>query len=225
MRIAVYSLTRDRLEYTQMAFASLRERAGVPFDHFVVDNGSEDGTQDWLGNVYRPHWYKLLPENVGIGKGANLALDAMDIPKYNLIIKFDNDCRVVSSDILAKLSAVFEATGNADWAFALSPRVSGINRQPRRGRYVIRADRVIGITGHIGGLFLAVPARVYQIYRFPVDLPKARGYDSNLCAFMKQGGAQIGYVESLVVEHIDGTDAQARKYPAYFERKREEEKA
>jgi len=225
MRIAVYTLTRDRLEYTQMAFASLREKAGVPFDHFVVDNGSRDGTPDWLSDNYKPHWFDLLPENIGIGKGANLALDAMDVSKYDLIIKFDNDCRVVSENILGKLAEVFEEAEKRDWHLALSPRVSGINRQPRRGRYVIRAERAIGITGHIGGLFMAVPAKVYQIYRFPVDLPKARGYDSNLCAFMKQGGAQIGYVESLIVEHIDGTDAQARKYPAYFERKREEEKA
>ena len=207
------------------AFASLREKAGVPFDHFVVDNGSEDETPDWLSYNYRPRWFKLLPENVGIGKAANLALNAMQIDNYDLIIKFDNDCNVVSPNLLEKLCAVFEAAETLGWYLALSPRVVGINCQPRRGRYIICAERAIGLTGHIGGLFLALPAKVYRLYRFPTDLPKARGYDSNLCVFAKQFGAQIGYVESLIVEHIDGTDAQARKYPAYFERKREEEKA
>ena len=225
MRIAVYTLTRDRLEYTMAAFASLREKAGVPFDHFVVDNGSEDGTPDWLTYNYRPRWFKLLPENIGIGKAANLALNAMQIDNYDLIIKFDNDCRVISCNVLGQLTAVYQEIRKLARDFALSPRVEGINRQPRRGRYLVCAGHSIGLTGHIGGLFLALPAKVYRLYRFPTDLPKARGYDSNLCVFAKQFGAQIGYVESLLVEHIDGTDAQARKYPAYFERKREEERA
>lgn len=48
MNIAVYTLTRDRIEYTQRSFAALRENAGCEFVHVIVDNGSEDGTVDWI---------------------------------------------------------------------------------------------------------------------------------------------------------------------------------
>jgi len=48
MKIAIYTLTRDRLQYTQDCFSSLWQNAGMPFDHYIVDNGSEDGTVEWL---------------------------------------------------------------------------------------------------------------------------------------------------------------------------------
>ena len=67
MKIAIYTLTRDRLLYTKQTFVSLWEHAGYPFDHFIVDNGSTDGTPEWLTeNAGRFRALLLQPENPGI---------------------------------------------------------------------------------------------------------------------------------------------------------------
>ena len=47
-KIAVYTLTRDRIEYTKECFAMLESKAGIEYDHYIVDNGSQDGTVEWL---------------------------------------------------------------------------------------------------------------------------------------------------------------------------------
>ncbi len=52
MRIAVLTLTRDRLDYTQHCFQTLQEFAGCDFDHYVLDQGSTDDTVDCLVGEY-----------------------------------------------------------------------------------------------------------------------------------------------------------------------------
>jgi GT2 family glycosyltransferase len=68
VRIAVVTLTRDRLEYTKHCFETLRVNAGCDYDHFVLDQGSGDGTAEWL---IRQDDLEVVPlaENVGICRG------------------------------------------------------------------------------------------------------------------------------------------------------------
>lgn len=231
MKIAVYSLTRDRIEYTRRSFASLQEKAGVPYDHFVFDNGSEDGNpewlQGWLTEECRNTRVVIFGEkNYGIAIAANRLLDAIRKrgTSYDLVIKMDSDCEVITPNILGQITEVFGAMQDHGPTWILSPRVEGIVNQPRRVRANRIAGRRIGITGMVGGLFLCAPASVYEEFRFPEDLPKARGCDSALCHWLRQRGGETGYVEGLVVNHMDTTDGQAKKYPEYFARKRIEEK-
>ena len=223
MKIAVYTLTRDRLEFSQHCFESLWARAGEPFDWFVVDNGSTDGTDQWL-QAMRPKFKEViyLPKNIGISKAANLALEFIKMNgPYDLVIKFDNDCEVVTPGILTKIIECFVASKSP---VILSPRVEGIVHQPVRGRQIQLGSYMVGVTGHIGGLFLVVPWSLHEGYRYPLTLPLAFGDDSHLCGTFSKQGIAIGYIEDLVVKHYLTTDGQARKYPEYFKRKFQEEK-
>ena len=47
-RVACFVLTWNRLDYTMRALESLDRTAGYPIDVFIVDNGSTDGTTEWL---------------------------------------------------------------------------------------------------------------------------------------------------------------------------------
>ncbi len=228
MRIAVYTLTRDRLEYTKHCFASLQAKAGVDFDHFVLDNGSQDGTPDWVVRYYHPYWHHMLDNNVGISQGANLVLNAiLSHPQnYDLIVKMDNDCECISDNLLGQMVEIFSDVEkhNLGPRFVLSPRVEGIVNQPKRVRYTMLAGRRIGLTSTIGGLFHVVPCAVYASYRYPLELPLAWGQDDHFCQWVRQHGAEVGYVEGLVVNHYETTHGQAARYPEYFERKWKEEK-
>jgi len=225
MRIALYTLTRDRLEYTQKCFQTLWDKSGVPFDHYVLDNGSQDGTPKWLtDNSDKFKWIQRMPENVGISKGSNICLDAIFLNDYDLVIKIDNDCEIVSENILGQIVEIYSSMGEFSPKYVLSPRVEGINRQPTRGRYDQIGGRNIGLTAIVGGLFHVVPAELYKKYRYPIHLPKAHGQDDTFCKWVKDNGGQVGYVEDLIVNHFETTNGQAQRFPSYFERKWKEEK-
>jgi len=226
MRIAVYTLTRDRLEYTKHCFASLKEKAwGYPYDHFVLDNGSTDGTITWL-RENEPQFKKVLymPENVGISKGSNTILKEIFAGNYDLIIKMDNDCEVISDNILGQLVEIFDDAFNLRYNIMLSPRVTGINNQPHRTSHITLGGRDVGLTGIVGGLFHVVPATIYQKYKYPEKLAKAWGQDDHFCDWLRQNSWAKGYVEGLVVNHFETTIGQAQRYPEYFKRKFTEEK-
>jgi glycosyltransferase involved in cell wall biosynthesis len=221
VKVAVYSLTRDRLEYTKRCFGALREKAGYPFDHYVFDNGSTDGTQQWLQDEYQPAWFKPVAQNIGIARAANIVLDTLREKKPDLIVKCDNDCLVLTDGILASIVELYKRLNGRPWV--LSPRVEGINRQPKRAREIELFGHRIGLTGIVGGLFHCVPSWIYFGYRYKEDLPLAYGNDGNFCEWLRAQRAAMGYIEDLSVQHCDTTDGQARRYPEYFARKRQEE--
>jgi glycosyltransferase involved in cell wall biosynthesis len=223
VRIAVFTMTRDRLEFSQHCFETLWAKAGEPFDWFVMDNGSTDGTVQWL-EAMRPKFKQVvyLPRNIGISQAANLALTLIRLGgPYDLVIKFDNDCEVITPNILPQIVECFSA---AKEKFILSPRVEGINRQPVRGGQIKLGRHPIGVTGHVGGLFCVAPGYFYKTYQYPLTLPLASGDDSYFCGVHAKRGVTIGYIEDVVVKHYMTTDGQAKKYPEYFKRKFQEEK-
>jgi len=138
----------------------------------------------------------------------------------------DNDCEVVSDNILSQISEIFKDSFDKKFGnqFILSPRVEGINKQPKRDGGTQLAGRTIGFTSIVGGLFHIVPSKVYSVYRYPKNLPKAWGQDDDFCNWAKNNGCKIGYIEGLVVNHYETTSGQAERYPKYFERKFKEEK-
>lgn len=222
MKIAIFTLTRDRLDYTKRSFKSLKEKAGYPYDHYVIDNGSTDGTQEWLKKQDLKK-VVFMEENVGISRASNQALEWIKQEDYDLIIKMDNDCEIVSSDILKELVEVYKSIPPFFMKFMLSPRVEGLNFQPQRIDQMEINEHPIGITQIIGGIFQPMPAECYKHYKYKENLPKAKGQDEDINSWFRTMGGQVGYIEDLVIEHMDTTEGQKKKYPKYFQRKYNEE--
>jgi glycosyltransferase involved in cell wall biosynthesis len=222
-RVAIFTLTRDRLLYTKHCFETLREKAGYDFDHYIVDNGSEDGTMDWLlenQNMFANIIWN--PYNVGLCAGNNQALEMIrkSGKEYDLIAKFDNDAEVITENIITEMAYLFAEVGKP---MLLSPRVIGINKQPIRTHIIKKYKHPIGITNHIGGLFTWCNAGLYLQYTYPDDLPLARGDDSAFAHWVYKQGYHVGYVEDLVVNHFETTEGQSERFPDYFTRKLKEE--
>ncbi len=229
MKIAVFTLTRDRLEFTKHCFATLQAKAGVSFTHVVLDNGSQDGTQEWLAKEWaspaKSRYLLTSSTNLGISKASNAALDVITRRgDFDLIVKFDNDCEVISDNILGQMVEIFQDIQPFAPQYILSPRVEGIVNQPKRVRETMLARRRIGLTAIVGGLFHVVPRRVYEEYRYPETLALAHGQDDDFCHWARIHGCEVGYVEGLIVNHYLTTAGQAEKYPDYFDRKWKEEK-
>lgn len=234
MKIAIFTLCRERLLYTQEFLRLLALNAGCEYDHFILDNGSTDGTREWLMDEYLPTcgrsiWLTVQPENVGISKASNICVrEILDRGVYDLVVKMDNDLAMRHHGTLAAVANIYATCPEAE-RWVLSPRVVGINRQPRRVRMHELAGHPIGVTAIVGGLFHAVPATIYRHFMgcggYDETLPKAWGQDDQFADWLARNRYAKGYIEDLEVEHMETTTGQAARYPAYFERKWKEEKA
>lgn len=104
--IAVSVLTYERPQTTQLFMEKLWENTpSTPFDLFVVDNGSQSGTQDVLGALPAStpgggsvHLI-LLDDNAGWCPGKNIGLAISHAGGYEYICLIENDglCRSLSS--------------------------------------------------------------------------------------------------------------------------------
>ncbi len=225
MKLAIYSLLRDRLRYTKHCFSTLISKAGYPYDHFIIDNGSEDGTVDWL--KAQQHRFKHIiynKENLGNSIGNNQALDMIRALNYDVVIRVDNDAEIISDNILSQIVEIYEDIGELDCRYMLSPRIEGIVNQPHREGGTQLAGRRIGFTYLVGGIFRIMTVKSYGDFRFPEDLPKAAGQEAAVAAWFKSKGGKVGYIEGLVVNHYLTTDGQGKDMPDYFKRKVLDEK-
>lgn len=221
MRVAVLSVTRDRLRFTQHCFASLRENAGIDFDWYVLDNGSTDDTVEWLRD--QPfHVLIEAPTNLGISVAMNELLRSVEgeteppYEPYDVIVKIDNDCELVTPSALRDVCQLVN-----DYGLILSPEIHGLRQPPATigGTPLKLGDRLVDEKQQIGGVFLAAPSSVYDEFRYSESNPLWGGDDVEICAWWRQSGGRCGYVRGIVANHYLSTDGQAEKDPVYYERK------
>lgn len=211
VNVAVLTLTRDRIAYTKHCFASLREFSGCEYDHYVLDQASDDRSYEWL-----KHNVSLAigsNQNLGISRGMNTLLDLIDVERYDVIVKFDNDCELTQPDTLRDVCEL-AVEANA----ILSPRILGLNNPPPiRGEYQVGTETILDVP-QIGGIFLAAPATIYQSFRYSETNPLWGGDDVEVCHWFRREGGTCGYVKRLEAWHYTTTSGQHATYPEYFQR-------
>ncbi len=213
MRIAVLTMTRDRVDYSAHCYASLLVNAGTDFDWFVVDQGSQDETQAWLGSTDAT----IIPleDNIGICPALNLMLDqAFDPEDYDVIVRWDNDCELLTPNTLRD---VCEAADDFGWI--LSPLVLGLRNQPAMTGTFRLGDKVVRETSILGGIFMAIPSDLFTDldYRYDETNPPYAG-DEAICGWWREQGGHCGYLTDYQVNHYLTTDGQHHDIPDYFAR-------
>lgn len=224
LKVAVYTLTKDRLEYTKRMMSALHLKTQAPFDHFVVDNGSTDGTKDYLkeleGQTVKSVIYN--EQNVGISKGSNQALDLINrTGKYDIIIKVDNDIEVWNPAWLEQALDLYKRYPKV----VSSPIIEGLIDNP--GGSLNRAYQqigmhLLGITHHIGGAFCIAPAQAYSNFRWREDDYLHSNQDWVFSQHCLQDGYVLAYFQTMRAEHIDTTAGQKQKFKEYFKLREKE---
>lgn len=218
-KIAVFSLTMNRLDYTKRMLLTLKKTAQGLYDHYIVDNGSTDGTVEFLtGN---PAFKDVVfnKENLGISRASNQALNSiMAHGKYKYIIKVDNDCEFIDPDWLKVLLKVAKVRN-----MILSPFVEGLRENkggaPRTSTSTI-AGHPVGLTRTLGGICTLAPAHLFKTFRFTEQgKPYIWGAIKEL---IDKSGLPCGYVEDVKVKHMDTTSGQEAKYQDYFRKRNRE---
>jgi glycosyltransferase involved in cell wall biosynthesis/SAM-dependent methyltransferase len=97
-------VTFNRLEFTKQAIDAVARFTNFPYALTVVDNCSQDGTQDTLKELKRRGVIKnlvLLNENIGVARASNVAWQQE--PEAGYYLKLDNDIVVQKSDWLNRM--------------------------------------------------------------------------------------------------------------------------
>ena len=222
-RVAIFTLTKDRLNYTKQSFKSIKDLAGYPYSHFVIDNGSTDGTKEWLESTYQPHYVFYNKENVGISKASNQALDAMG-DKFQIVCKIDNDAIFLTEDWLLHMVNIYKR----NHMLAVSGFPEGLIDSPGgapRSAYGNLNGHLLGMTSHLGGLCHVTSSEAYKDWRWDEDGPKHGVQDLLFSQYLEKKGFGMAYVEDIRVSHgPEGTEQQKKDYPEYFEKRIEEKK-
>jgi len=112
--VNICMITYNRLEFTAQALLSILQHTRFPYVISVVDNGSNDGSKEFLQQVKDSGLIKnlvLLDENVGVAKASNLAWSLE--PRALYYLKYDNDIIIKKDDWLLNMVKVAEAIPKA----------------------------------------------------------------------------------------------------------------
>lgn len=214
-RIAILTMCRDRLIYTKQAIGSLHKNAGLSYDHFIIDNGSTDETENWLDENSKL-FKKVIKnkKNLGLHKSFQLFMDSAG--SYDYLMKIDNDCLILCEDLLKELVNISKSLNDS---FILSPRIEGIFNQPERIGFFNTATHRLGVVNNMGGIAMFIPKKLLQGFHINPNGIKYKGLDSAICAFVKDKFG-IAYVEDMSVMHIENSLGQERRFKQYFSDKK-----
>lgn len=91
-------LTYNALDYTKLCLASLAQHTTEPYNVFIVDNGSTDGTREWLAAQPDANLFaEFSPVNLGVPGGRNRLLQLIQphLADDAFVIFMDNDIEVM----------------------------------------------------------------------------------------------------------------------------------
>jgi len=226
LKVAIFTLTFDRLDYTKRMYKSMSEKAGYPFDWFIIDNGSKDGTKEWIkdfkyteGKKHMVRTWLFNKQNVGISKASNQALDLIG-NDYDIIIKADNDCEFMTDGWLKTIVDLYERQKR----IIVSPRVEGLRDSPGgvpRERFFYVGDHFLGLAPHLGGICIASPGTTYKDFRWEDDDFLHGDQDFVFSQYAISNQYMLAYMENVIVEHMDSSWGQEKKYPEYTARRKD----
>lgn len=223
-KVAVFTLTYDRLKLTKECLPTLYSTAGYKFDHFIVDNGSKDGTVSYLKTLKNPNGeIKLIlnDDNKGISIASNQALDLIQKEDYQIIVKVDNDAYFKNKGWLKRMVDIWKSNHR----LALSCYIEGLRDNPGgspREVYGTVCGEYVGMTKHLGGICHFVDARAYNNFRWNINSTLHGIQDLELSRHLLTNGFHMGYMENWYCEHKYGTEGQHKMFPEYFERRKKE---
>jgi len=113
MRLSIIIRTWNRLEYTIRTIMSIHQRCGLNknfYEIICVDQGSTDGTREWLKSVKNNGYYPVRPvfmeENYGDGMGMQAGIERAE---GEFIAQHDNDIELISPAYYRNLINIYDS--------------------------------------------------------------------------------------------------------------------
>jgi GT2 family glycosyltransferase len=204
----------NRLEYTVLCVRETHRLAGnANYEHIIIEQGSSDGTKDWLESMQKEHFYKIRvkynDKNTGDAGGMKDGFDMIgDDCKY--ILQLDNDLMPLTPDFINKMEDIFD---NDEKIGTLMLKRKGVNK-------MLQLNQLYKTYNDI---------RLYTMQKnhamfFRVDLLKKINFwkaNENI-GWVKDVPDKVEKMKYLVLKtpdikvmHIDTSSGQYKRYPIY----------
>jgi len=178
---------------------SLHKNTYIPYEHYIIDQASTDGTVDYLNKHKDIYNLKIFPlsRNIGINAGDNFALDKIG-RETDIVIKLDNDALIMTDGWLEQCLAVLKPK------MLISPFILGL--EVNRGglpRYAYKNK--LGYTFALGGICMIGYTKAWfeDSGGFPACMPPDYHHDDiEFCGRLREKGYKFAYLESVVIKHI-----------------------
>ena len=118
-KIYLIIVTYNAMKWAERCFSSLR-KSSVALQTIVVDNGSGDGTQDYIKTNFPEVDFIQSPENLGFGKANNLAIEMAFKNGADFFYLMNQDAWLYE-DSIEKLLEVYYSFPNKEDIGIMSP--------------------------------------------------------------------------------------------------------
>lgn len=118
-KISIIIVTYNAMKWAEKCFSSLR-KSSMPVDVIVVDNGSTDGTQNYIQTHFPEVEFVQSPENLGFGKANNLGIEIAYKNGADFFYLMNQDAWIFE-DSIQKMLEVYNEYPNKDEIGILSP--------------------------------------------------------------------------------------------------------
>jgi GT2 family glycosyltransferase len=194
MTVAAVTITYNRLDLTKKTIESFYDKTSVDY-HLFIDNGSTDGTNEWLTNSNLS--YIKLNRNYGIAYAFREAVKILK--EFDFILKLDNDIETITPDIINHMVRFYELNSlnyiispidlNLDKAY--SPAVFG---DADLNGYKVR------FTTHTGGAFQMAPYSICK--RLCMEFNHLKYGDYSIGKYYRRHAYRPTYLLDLEMKHI-----------------------
>lgn len=198
MKIAVITITCNRLELTKKYLSELKDKNNTQFEHIIVDNGSTDGTIEWL--FEKNYTVIRLNQNIGVFKALKIGINYVKKefnPDY--IIKFDDDCELQSFGILDKIIEFYKK-GCKNYVVAPLDVDILADKMPRQFHTETQRDMKLSYVSHVGGIFVVAPAICFYMLT-PDNIEYLVCEDMLRGRFWIEKGKSVVYLTELKINH------------------------
>jgi len=222
IRTTVIIPNYNGLHFLKDCLESLKSQTAEDFEVLIVDNGSTDGSREWISenNIKSI----LLEENLGFAGGVNAGLKQCEA-KYALLLNNDT---VAEPDFVAELEKAIE---KSDSIFAVSPMMIMASNH----EHIDDAGDGFTITGWAYQRGVDEPVEQYQKEKivfsacagasiYKMDIVREVGYfdemhfayleDIDLCYRAKLAGYHNRYCPKAKVYHV-GSGTSGSKYNSF----------
>lgn len=197
--IDIVLVTYNRLPFTKKTIEHLIVRTKTPFQLIVVDNGSRDGTQDYINSLMPTGKIKRfipLPENLGLQRAKNMGFEYV---RSDYFVDTDNDCLCpnLDPDWLARLLSLME--DRPDFAaIALRPQILvGVGPIFKDAPEVVQ-NNVVGGSLRLMRRELVAGAGGWD------DAFENRREEWDICGKFRKAGYKVGYTRDIFTYHMFG---------------------
>ncbi|OPZ29565.1 MAG: N-acetylglucosaminyl-diphospho-decaprenol L-rhamnosyltransferase [Lentisphaerae bacterium ADurb.BinA184] len=224
MRVSVITLTHNQLAVTRRCLESWLEATGAEWELVVVENGSADGTREWLAGFARTAAARgvevrviLNDRNLGCSTARNQALAEA---RGELVAFMDNDVALRNRDWLAALGRALDREKDA---VAVGPKLvypfpphdiqcAGVAISPHgrvqfRGRGEPRDDPRFSQPAEVQCLIsaccLARLGAVREAGGFDEAFNPVQFEDFDLCYRLREAGGRLYYVPAVEMYHFE----------------------